>query len=153
MLIPNSILFMSAFEVMYQGWGFALSVELFRSFFKLFKANNSFLSFCSRSGLIIFTGHKNSIKHRVEYFIIVGAKGNFDWGLDLELRMRGCWLFLQYFSLFFFKWEKLYFARITSLPDKYDVFKCLGIRPGEDAYSAGTMQFSKFFLVFLDLAF
>lgn len=60
------------------GWDFAPLLGLFRAFFKILKANNRFLSFCGRTDLTIFTGHKDSIKHWVEYFTVVGARGNFD---------------------------------------------------------------------------
>lgn len=106
MLTPNSILFISAFEAMCQGWGFAHSLVLFRTFFKIFKANNDFLCFCGKTSLIIFISHKDSIKHWVEHFAIVRAKGNFEWGLDLR------WGVIDTFwnsSPFLYEWEQLYF--------------------------------------------
>lgn len=63
---------------MYRGWSFAPSLGLFQAFFKILKANNSFLSFCGRNGLAIFIGHKDSTKHLVENFEIVEAKRSFD---------------------------------------------------------------------------
>lgn len=73
MLTANSILFMSAFEVMCRSWGFAPSLSLFRAFLKILKTNNGFLSFCGQNGLAVFIGHKDSIKHWVDNFAIVGA--------------------------------------------------------------------------------
>lgn len=43
-LTLNSILFINAFETMCWEWGFAPSIGLFHTFFKLFKANNEFLN-------------------------------------------------------------------------------------------------------------
>lgn len=42
MLTPKSIMFMRAFEAICWGWGFRLSVSLFRSFFRITKSNNGF---------------------------------------------------------------------------------------------------------------
>lgn len=75
MLITNLILFMSAFEEICRGWGFTPSLNLFRAFFKILKDNNRFF-FCARYGLTIFSSHKDSIKHWVKSFAIVGAKGS-----------------------------------------------------------------------------
>lgn len=126
---------MSAFEAMYRGWGFVPLLGLFRAFFKILKANNGFLSFCDRNGLIIFISHKDSINYWVEHFTNVEAKGSFDWGL--ELGWGAIDIFCNSFP-FLFEWEQLYFTRITSLLFKYNVFKCLGIRSGENYYYAGT---------------
>lgn len=95
--------------------------------------NNGFLCFDGRIDLSIFTGHKDSIKYWVEHFAIVGVKGNFDWGLDLGWGVINT--FYNSFS-FLFEWEQLYFTRITFLPFRYNVFKCLNIQPVEDCYSA-----------------
>lgn len=127
-------MFMSAFEVMCWGWGFAPSLSLFRACFKILKANNGFLNFCGRNGLAIYIGHKDCIKHWVDSFAIVGAKRNFDWGLELG------WSIVDTFCNafpFLSEWEQLYFIRIFSFHFKYDAFKCLDILPEEDCYAVG----------------
>lgn len=148
-LTPNSILFMSAFEAMCRSWGFAPFLGLIRAFFKIVKANNGFLSFCSRYGLSIFTGHKDSIKHWMEHFATVGAKRSFDWGLELR------WGVVEPSTILFLFSPSGNITRITFLPFKYDVFKCLDICLGEDCYSAGTDHLFAIalFIVFTNLCF
>lgn len=75
MLTPNSILFMRTFEVEYWGWSFRLSVNLFRSLFRILRSNNGFWNFSGCIGLSIFTGHKDSIRHWVESFAVICLRG------------------------------------------------------------------------------
>lgn len=63
----------------------------------------------------------------MENFAIVGARESFDWGLELGWRIID--IFCNSFP-FLSDWERLYFAWISSLPLKYDIFKCLDIRLG-----------------------
>lgn len=134
-LTPNSILFMSAFETMCRSWGFAPFLGLIRAFLKIVKANNGFLSFCSRYGLSIFTGHKRL--HQKLDGAFCYSRSQEELRLGFRAKMRGRWTFYNSFP-FLSEWEQLYFTRITFLPFKYDVFKCLDICLGEDYYSAGT---------------
>lgn len=87
------------------------------------------LSFCGKNGMAIFTSHNDSIKQWIDSFVVVKAKGSFDWGLELG------WGTMNTFCNAFpslFEWKQLYFSRISSFPFKCDVFKCLDIHLGRD---------------------
>lgn len=83
--------------------------------------------------LSIFTSHKDSIRHWVESFVVIHLRGEQSWGFDNawgDINTE-CSIF-PHLS----KWKKLYFACLTSLPYKYDVFKCLQLPLGGDCYAA-----------------
>ena len=124
MLSPNSILFMSCFESICLGWGFAPTACLFVTFFRLVRAKQNFYYFSPRNGLSLLTGYKDSIKGWVENFLVAELKLGSCRSWDVDLRwgeiFPGC-NDLPELSLI----EQVGLLRLTSVERKYDVEKCM----------------------------
>ena len=136
MLSPNSILFMSCFESVCLGWGFAPTACLFVTFFRLVKAVQNFYYFSPRRGLSLLTGYKDSIKGWVENFLVAELKLGTDRSWEVDLR----WgeidpgsNDLPNLSIV----EQVGLLRLTSVDRKYDVEKCLYVSNRRDVRSMG----------------